>query len=490
MRRPVTISTVAAVIALFTLYPAASAAVTCFGAAPTQSGTSASETIDGTSGDDVIVGLGGNDTINGMGGNDLLCGGAGNDTINGSSGGDKLAGGAGDDTYNGGTGRDLAAFPSASGGVLASLLTGTAIGEGTDSLAAIENLTGSSGDDILVGNDRPNALTGLAGVDQLSGYDNGTVPDRLLGGPGDDQMDGGTGDDVLNGGTGFDTASFATSPAPVQIDLQAGTAEGDGSDTLTSIEAAEGSDQADDITGRTSLASDLDGRGGDDTIVGGDAADVLQGGLGQDTIEGNGGDDQIDGGQNGGDTILYVDAPGAVTVNLTTGLASGADGNDNIVNVANVTGSDFNDNITGTDAWPNVLVGGSGADTLSGLAHYDTLYGQAGADTLDGGVDPDTVAYNDAATVNAVNVDIDAGTASGGAGADTLISIENINGSPFGDVLQGDENPNTIYGFAGNDTLRGRAANDTLDGGDGTDTVDGGTGTGDTCYGESLFNCP
>ena len=87
-------------------------------------------------------------------------------------------------------------------------------------------------------------------------------------------------------------------------------------------------------------------------------------------------------------------------------------------------------------------------------------------------------------------MDIDAGTASGGAGADTLIAIENINGSPFGDVLQGDENPNYIYGFVGNDTLRGRAANDVLDGGDGTDTVDGGSGTGDTCYGESLFNCP
>src|SRR4051812_34036930 len=180
--RPFVFGIAVALVSLFGGVPAASAVTTCFGATPTQTGTSASETLDGTTGNDVIVGLGGNDTINGLGGNDLVCGGQGNDTMNGGSGGDKLAGGVGDDIYAGGTGRDLASFASAVGGVLASLLTGTAVGDGTDSLATVEDLTGSTGDDVLVGNDRPNTLTGLAGADQLSGFDNGTSPDRLVGG--------------------------------------------------------------------------------------------------------------------------------------------------------------------------------------------------------------------------------------------------------------------------------------------------------------------
>ena len=55
----------------------------------------------------------------------------------------------------------------------------------------------------------------------------------------------------------------------------------------------------------------------------------------------------------------------------------------------------------------------------------------------------------------------------GGAGSDTLTSIENLTGSAFDDTLTGDGNANILSGLAGDDTLNGGAGNDTLDGGDG-----------------------
>jgi len=56
----------------------AGAPITCFGMAPTITG---SGEIDGTPGDDVIVGSAGDDKIDGGGGGDVICGLGGNDDI-------------------------------------------------------------------------------------------------------------------------------------------------------------------------------------------------------------------------------------------------------------------------------------------------------------------------------------------------------------------------------------------------------------------------
>ena len=73
----------------------------------------------------------------------------------------------------------------------------------------------------------------------------------------------------------------------------------------------------------------------------------------------------------------------------------------------------------------------------------------------------------------------------GGAGVDTLISIENLNGSQYDDYLTGDGASNGLngdfgddhlFGLGDNDLLDGSAGNDTLDGGAGADTMAGGTG--------------
>src|SRR5688500_1004929 len=104
-------------------------------------GTDGAETInafDGvTNNADTIFGFGGNDSIFGLGGND------------------EIKGGGGADAINGGSGTDTANYSDSAEGVVVSLISNEGFGgtaEG-DTLTSIENLTGSSHDDFLVGND-------------------------------------------------------------------------------------------------------------------------------------------------------------------------------------------------------------------------------------------------------------------------------------------------------------------------------------------------
>ena len=61
-----------------------------------------------------------------------------------------------------------------------------------------------------------------------------------------------------------------------------------------------------------------------------------------------------------------------------------------------------------------------------------------------------------------VNLNLTGPQNTGGGGKDTLVSIENLYGSPYNDVLTGDAHDNMIVGGAGNDTLYGGGGNDTL----------------------------
>ena len=75
--------------------------------------------------------------------------------------------------------------------------------------------------------------------------------------------------------------------------------------------------------------------------------------------------------------------------------------------------------------------------------------GGAGNDSLDGGAGNDTASYSLAPS--AVTVDLDAGTATGGDGSDSLVAIENVIGSADDDTLTGDGGDNSLTGLAGND---------------------------------------
>jgi Ca2+-binding RTX toxin-like protein len=192
---------------------------------------------------------------------------------------------------------------------------------------------------------------------------------------------------------------------------------------------------------------------------------------------------------------------------------------DYISGVFMLVGSEFNDFVFGARDHANRLIGRGGNDFLGGNSYADVLNGDegndildgsGGADTISGGpgddvleagdivLDPnDTVSYHDA--TGPVHVDLASGVATG-EGTDTLSDFSNVLGSPFDDVLQGNESANTIQGETGADSISGRGGADTLLGNafacehnpgcmDGNDTILGGAGD-DQLYGNSdLYNC-
>ncbi|PZO84016.1 MAG: hypothetical protein DI626_08645, partial [Micavibrio aeruginosavorus] len=93
---------------------------------------------------------------------------------------------AGDDSFDGGMGIDTVSYASASSAVVVSLAVSTAQntgGSGVDLLVNIENLTGSSGHDVLTGDAGNNLIIGGNGNDILTG---GAGHDTVFGGEGDD----------------------------------------------------------------------------------------------------------------------------------------------------------------------------------------------------------------------------------------------------------------------------------------------------------------
>jgi Ca2+-binding RTX toxin-like protein len=158
------------------------------------------------------------------------------------------------------------------------------------------------------------------------------------------------------------------------------------------------------------------------------------GGQGNDTIDGGGGYDEV--------LYNYGSPATGVNVNLATGIAQDGFGTiDTLYNIEGVEGSDLN-------------------DTIVGSAADNRLDGRGGDDRMDGGAGNDWVEYNNAS--GSVRVDLALGRASGAAGNDTLLNIENVQGSAYDDALFGD---------AGANSLRGGSGNDTLDGGAGVDTA-------------------
>jgi Ca2+-binding RTX toxin-like protein len=181
------------------------------------------------------------------------------------------------------------------------------------------------------------------------------------------------------------------------------------------------------------------------------------------------GNDTITG--NGNTRLTFVSAGAAVTVDLQLGTASGAfSGNDTLINVFNVRGSNFDD----------LLNGSTGNDTFEGRGGFDTINGGDGVDLVrydNGSNGPGTFISTGAGSFNA---------SAGGHDTDTLTGIESIRGTGFGDLFDGTGSfqAYTFDGRGGGDTLIGSVQADTLLGGDGNDLLRGGLGS-DTLKGEA-----
>lgn len=163
-------------------------------------GNALNNTIIGGKNTDVLYGEDGNDVIQGSSGKDYLSGGPGDDQIHGGEGDDLILGEAGNDliypgpgadTVYGGTGSDTLLFLgniNSKSGVLVNLHL--RFGSGADAEGdlyfGMENILGTSYDDILIGNDDNNYLNGAGGSDliqPMGGYD---------------VLHGGEGEDVYN----------------------------------------------------------------------------------------------------------------------------------------------------------------------------------------------------------------------------------------------------------------------------------------------------
>lgn len=131
----------------------------------------------------------------------------------------------------------------------------------------------------------------------------------------------------------------------------------------------------------------------------------------------------------------------------------------------------------------NVLDGRTGNDTLLGGSGNDTLIGGAGNDTLNGGSGTDTASYLSSSSAVTVSLASSGQQNTGSStGDDTLISIENLIGSSYGDRLTGNTAANLIDAGSGNDRADAGSGDDTVYGGSGNDTLIGGSGR-DTLYG-------
>ncbi|WP_029004240.1 calcium-binding protein [Azorhizobium doebereinerae] len=256
------------------------------------------------SGADYLEGDGGNDTLVGNGGDDVLTGGTGEDSLHGGAGADLLIGGDGIDTadYSG-----LVSGPQV--GVSVNLATGEGAGgdaEG-DLLFGIENITGTNGADVLVGDAGDNTI--YVGSGQYHAVD---VVDA---GVGDDTVIIGAGAAIADGGAGNDQVVIAfTQATGVTFSFSDGaTANGT---TFTNFESmnvfgTQGSDTfyggaGEDILYGGAGRDYLRGGAGNDSLYGMEGHDSLRGGAGDDRLEGGWGNDFLVGG-SGSDSFVYDD---------------------------------------------------------------------------------------------------------------------------------------------------------------------------------------
>ncbi len=491
-------------------------------------GDAGADTIDGGAGNDIIYGGADNDTINGGDNNDIIYGDAGVDTINGGNGVDILVGGAGADIIDGGAGNDIihghgldayqvSAILRANPNVVFSQETNSFYQFVNSSVtwdtartnALASTLNGVNGHMVVISSDAENQFifdladangadssTGAGGnrvwlsatdleVDQIWRWADGAEAGIQFSSAGTSTNNlyenwGGGQPNNSGGAQVYATMWFNGGANDVTWDDRNA---GDTHDYIIEWDAGlMNNDNAADVLSGGAGDDIIYGYGGNDTLNGGDDNDVLFGGAGNDTLNGDAGNDTLVGGAgndilNGGtgtDFVTYAGAASGVNVNLLTGVVSndGDGGSDTLISIERLEVTNFDD----------VVTGDNGNNTIDGRGGNDIIEGMNGNDTLNGGAGIDTASYANAGS--GVTANLTSGTASGGAGNDTLLNFENLTGSGFNDTLTGNAGANVIMGNAGNDTITGGAGVDIIDGGDGNDTIN--LANNDFAAGESL----
>jgi Ca2+-binding RTX toxin-like protein len=421
-------------------------------------GDSGDDTLNGSSGKDTLVGgLGndfidahaGKDTVIGGHGDDVLYGGSGSDTINGGIGDDDIFGEEDDDDIDGSSGNDTI---TGDGGV--DLIRG---GEGQDNIfggADNDTIHGGRDDDAITGDDGNDTIFGDDGNDVING---GSEDDWISGGIGNDIIDGGAGNDIAYGGEGDDTFIFNYSE---NSNFENEYIGGVGTNSLrlyfTAAEFALPKLQSDiahiitsnfvksyistavytyaflnlmlkeiqnvevyvdDVLTEISFISEI-GTDENDVIISTQENDVVLGMDGDDTINGREGNDDLRGGR-GNDIIESGQGRDAVY---------GDEGDD-------------------------IIKGNEGDDYLFGGLGNDIIHGGGGSDQVDGGNGIDAISFTELNQRVVVDLSQNLVIDDGFGSTDYLSNIENVIGTEFNDIIDGDNNDNVFYGEGGIDRI-------------------------------------
>lgn len=174
-------------------------------------GLNSIENASGSNDDDVIVASSVANTIYGNGGDDII----------------KVTLDMANDLFDGGAGTDTLSFENEVQSVEVSLDNGSFsyvaddMQTYTDTIANFENLTGGSGDDLLVGDNGANVLRGNAGADMLDGA------------AGNDTLYDGSGTDVLAGGDGDDSIVLSADGEADVVMITGSSVSAAGTDTIS-----------------------------------------------------------------------------------------------------------------------------------------------------------------------------------------------------------------------------------------------------------------
>lgn len=355
----------------------------------------------------------------------------------------------------------------------------------------IENATGGSGNDLIVGNQGKNVLKGGNGNDSLKGL---------------------AGNDTIYGGAGSDTCFIATSSTTCTVTYDASThkylivSAAGGTDTVyDDVEFFAFSDKtvnAGVITPDSPIL--LSASPADNTSAVKDTANIVLT-FSEAVVAGNGkiAIRQADGtifqvfdmakspsGVTISDKTVTIDPSGYfragtgyyVTVDAGalkdtdgksfSGLAGKSDLNF-VVETGVIRGTSQSETMSGSTK-SDRLYGAGGNDSLMGRDGNDKLDGGAGADNMAGGRGDDTY------TVNNVKDKVVEAEAQG---TDTVLSsvsyvlpdnVEKLTLTGSADISgMGNSLANTLTGNSGNNTLHGRNGNDTIVGGAGNDRLYG-----------------